>query len=131
METTKIEIDLDVYKAIQQRLISFSDTPNEVLRRIFGLEPTDNKTPNMQGKGLYIKGVLLKNGLKLRKKYHGEIVEATVGKNHIIYNDNEYTSPSGAARAVTGNSVNGWIFWQYYDEKTGKWQILTKLRDFA
>ena len=26
METTKIEIDLDVYKAIQQRLISFSDT---------------------------------------------------------------------------------------------------------
>jgi len=129
VETTKIDIDLDVYKAIQQRFISFSDTPNEVLRRVFGLEPTDNKPSNIQREGLYIQGVLLKNGLKLRRKYCGKLVEATVEKNHISYNGKEYTSPSGAARAVTENSVNGWVFWQYYDEKTRKWQILSKLRE--
>lgn len=129
METTKIDIDLDVYKAIQQRIISFSDTPNEVLRRVFGLKPADNKPSNIQREGLYLQGVLLKNGLKLRKKYFGKLVEAIVEKNHISYNGKEYASPSGAARAVTGNSVNGWVFWQYYDEKTKKWQILSKLRD--
>jgi len=129
VETTKIDIDLDVYKAIQQKFISFSDTPNEVLRRVFGLKPADNKPSNREREGLNIKGVLLKNGLKLRRKYCGKLVEATIEKNHIIYNGKEYNSPSGAARAVTENSVNGWVFWQYYDEKARKWQILSKLRD--
>jgi site-specific DNA-methyltransferase (adenine-specific) len=37
---------------------------------------------------------------------------ATIAENGIILNGHTYSSPSGAARAVTGNGVNGWVFWK-------------------
>ncbi|MBW2020337.1 MAG: DUF2924 domain-containing protein [Deltaproteobacteria bacterium] len=128
METTQISIDLDVYKQIQQRLESFSDTPNQVLRRIFGLKPTQEKPFTPPGEGLYVGGVHLKEGLKLRKRFKGRILEAEVRNGKIYYDGRAFTSPSGAAVAATGTSVNGWRFWQFFDETSGGWRTLTVLR---
>ena len=128
METTQISIDLDVYKAIQQRLESFTDNPNQVLRKIFGLEATQEKASPPPGQGIHVGGVHLKEGLKLRSRFKGRMLEAEVRNGKIHYDGREYTSPSGAAVAATGTSVNGWRFWQYLDGTSGGWRPLTVLR---
>ena len=38
-----------------------------------------------------------------------------------------FDSPSGAAKAVSGNSVDGWLFWRYRNSK-GEWVPLHELR---
>lgn len=128
MEMTQISIDFDVYKAIQQRLESFNDTPNQVLRRVFELEPIEEKSPESQGESMYAKGVLLKDGLRLRKRFKGRMLEARVENGKILHNGSMYTSPSGAAVAATGTSVNGWRFWEYFDDASGFWRSLDTLR---
>ena len=117
-----------VYKEIQQRLESFDDTPNKVLRKVFGLPMIGQAAPAPTGGGLHVGGVLLKNGLKLRKRFKGRMLEAEVRNGAIHYNGRTYTSPSGAAVTATGTPVNGWRFWQYYDETSGAWKILSSLR---
>ena len=128
MEMTQIRIDLDVYKAIQQRLQSFNDTPNQVLRRIFELEVAEESPSTPQGEGLYVKGVFMKNGLKLRKRFKGRMLEAVVEGNSIHYDGRRFNSPSGAAVYATETSVNGWRFWEYFDDSSGMWKSLSVLR---
>ena len=128
MEMTQIRIDLDVYKAIQQRLQSFKDTPNQVLRRIFRLEVAKEILSTPQGEGLYVKGVFLKNGLKLRKRFKGRMLEAIIEDNSILYDGRRFNSPSGAAVYATGTSVNGWHFWEYFDESRSMWSSLSIFR---
>jgi len=128
MEMTQIRIDLDVYKAIQQRLKSFNDTPNQVLRRIFRLEVAEKTPFETRGEGLYVKGVFLKNGLKLRKRFKGRMLEAMIEGNSILYDGRRFNSPSGAAVYATGTSVNGWRFWEYFDENRGIWRSLSVFR---
>ena len=128
MEMTQIRIDLDVYKAIQQRLQSFNDTPNQVLRRIFELEVAEERPSTPQGEGLYVKEVFLKNGLKMRKRFKGRTLEATVEGNSILYDGRKFNSPSGAAVYATGTSINGWRFWEYFDDNSGMWRSLSALR---
>ena len=38
-KTTQIAIDLDVHQAIEQRRSDFDQTPNDILRTVFGLPP--------------------------------------------------------------------------------------------
>ncbi|MBW2616452.1 MAG: hypothetical protein JRD02_09800, partial [Deltaproteobacteria bacterium] len=101
METTQISIDLDVYKEIQNRLTSFRDTPNQVLRRVFKLTPSVGDREETNEGGLMIKGVLLKNGLKLQNNYNGRLIEAVIKDNMIFCNGKMYPSPAAAARAET------------------------------
>jgi hypothetical protein len=39
-------------------------------------------------------------------------VRATVVENGILFDGHTYSSPSGAARSITGSEVNGWTFWK-------------------
>jgi hypothetical protein len=43
--TRSIEIDFDVHKLIEQERVSFSDTPNETLRRLLGIETLVSDKP--------------------------------------------------------------------------------------
>ena len=128
MEMTQISIDLDVYKEIQQRLESFTDTPNQVLRRVFSLE-TAIEEPSQPLKGdLHIKGVVLKEGLKLSKAFKGQMFEAVVRDGRIDFKGKLYPTPSGAAVAAVGYNVNGWRFWDYFHDASGTWKPLNSLR---
>lgn len=129
MEIKQIEIDFDVHREIEKRRLAFSDTPNQVLRRVFNLEPTQetlSKTP--LGHGLSTKGVLLREGMRLRATYKHQQFEAIVEGGSIRYGGKSYHSPSAAANAVTGTSVNGWLFWEYYSPEQGNWRQLSNLR---
>ncbi|MFN8382082.1 MAG: DUF2034 domain-containing protein [Anaerolineales bacterium] len=49
----------------------------------------------------------------------------------VRYNGKEYSTPSGAAKAVATNwkQVNGWRFWKFSDLKTGEWEYIDNLRE--
>jgi hypothetical protein len=58
-------------------------------------------------------------GTELAGRYRGQEVSARIvadeergGAPAVECRGNRYRSLSAAARAVTGNSVNGWRFWQ-------------------
>lgn len=130
---TTIDIDLDVYKAIIQNSEHIDQPANDVLRRLLKLDkevgsPTQENGNTTQGGGLMVKGVFLKKGLKLRKHYKGSLLEAEVRDGFMEFNNERFTSPSGAAVRATGGSVNGWNFWDFYDENDGKWKPLETLR---
>ncbi len=51
-------------------------------------------------------------------RYKGRRFQAVLLPNHHVrLAGQEYRSPSGAARSITGSQVNGWRFWYYVDEK--------------
>ncbi len=65
--------------------------------------------------------------IALQAKYAGGKFRATLRKNGMIsYRNASYESPSAAAHAATGKSLNGWIFWQY--RRRGKWLPLAEMR---
>ncbi|TAJ67681.1 MAG: DUF2924 domain-containing protein [Chitinophagaceae bacterium] len=132
--TTTIDIDLDVYKALVQHSNFIDEPANDVLKRLLNLntktvqQSVQSTVKNLTG-GLTTKGIFLKNGLKLRKHFKGTLFEATVHDGYIEFNNKKYTSPSGAAVRAAKGSVNGWRFWEFFDEKDGVWKILETLRD--
>lgn len=63
-------------------------------------------------------------GTRLRGKtkgqeFHAEVVELSNGKAGvgILFKGKVYRSMSGAARAATGHSVDGWLFWKVAEEE--------------
>jgi hypothetical protein len=68
--------------------------------------------------------------MRIRLRHRGQIHLASVHRDGTIHCQGEaYESPSGAALAVTGVSLNGWQVWQY--ESGGEWVPLRTLRGQA
>lgn len=169
-----IDIDIEVYKAIELARLDFNESQNDILRRILRLDGRSSvigsiKESSVQsffssnvenesnknsladqirsfqkeklnkhffnavsyepiGEWIY-GGVKLKNGTKLQKWYLGTRYEAVIENGSIVFNGQSYQSPSTAAMAITqGANVNGWLFWEYLDESSGKWEKLGNLR---
>lgn len=66
-------------------------------------------------------------GTELVGRYHGEEISALVvadearsGLPAVECRSTRHRSLSAAARAVTGNSVNGWRFWQVVEPPQGE-----------
>lgn len=73
--------------------------------------------------------VKLPEGMLLRGQLKGQTFDAVVVNGKIRYEDQDYSSPSGAAIAATGwDAANGWVFWHYQDPNTGSWIPLANLR---
>jgi len=134
MNLKQISIDFDVHKEIELRRESFEDSPNDVLRRVFDLKAKPDfitrSFPQIQSSSgdFSIKGVTLKDGLSLRKYSKGTQLQARVREGKIEFNGQFYSSPSAAASAATNTSTNGWVFWEYWDDKSNEWRILNSLR---
>lgn len=68
-------------------------------------------------------------GLEIFAKYKGHDHYAVYFSPTKVLLDNVYhKSPSKAAVAVSGSQVNGWSFWKYKDERTGKVYPLDEIR---
>ena len=140
MQTKKIDIDIDVYKLIESYRIDLNETENDILKRVLYQNEYPENNSNfikevntlqnlfINKEGLFWKGVLLKNGLKLRKLSKDKSYQATVINGRIIYNNQEFFSPSAAGVSASGTSVNGWTFWEYYNEEIDRWELLDNLR---
>ena len=131
MEQKQIQIDLEVYKALESLRLSFEESYNDILRREFlpGVRPPCG--PDAKAGGLRIaEDVYLKAGTRLRAflKRSGRRFEAVIGDGGIEYEGGVYGTPSQAARAATGGTRNGWTFWEYFDEDLREWRGLNELR---
>jgi hypothetical protein len=47
----------------------------------------------------------------------------------VSYEGGRYPTPSAAARAVTGNTVNGWRFWKFADPYSDRHAAIESLRE--
>lgn len=74
-------------------------------------------------------GASLPEGTKLQKFLKKQKFEAVIHSGAIYVNGEYHQSPSAAAMAVNGGvNVNGWDFWEYFDEVTLQWNKLDQLR---
>lgn len=70
--------------------------------------------------------------LAIQASYKDQIYNAQLVslKGKVHWNNQDYDTPSGAAKAVAVDSkaVNGWDFWRYQDPETGHFEKINKLR---
>lgn len=74
------------------------------------------------------KGVMLPEGTELRTTHKGQTHEARVERGAIVYDGRPHRSPSAAGSAVTGTSINGWIFWEVRRPGDAGWRRLDTFR---
>ncbi len=127
-----IEIDFDVYKALTTRRSSEEVSYNDVLRNLLGLGPKKSSitsTDTTSGQGDWItKGVRFPSGTEFRATYKGQTYYGKVEAGALVVENRRYDSPSSAAVAITGNMVNGWIFWECRIPGRSSWQMIKSLR---
>ena len=130
---TSIEIDFDVYKELTMRRESADMTENDVLREVLNL---GEKQPNSDQNGRAAdpgtpwtcKGVTFPHSTLFRCEYKGQTYRAKVQDGALVYDGERHTSPSSAARAVTGTSVNGWHFWDCKMPESHRWKLIHEVR---
>ena len=134
-EMRTIEIDFDVHKAIELERTSFSESENEVLRRLLKLGAASVATPSAETGGLpwTRKGVTLPHGTKLRMQYNGRQYNGAVENGQWVVEGERFSTPSGAASrvAVTKNgnhtSLDGWAYWYVKRPGDTDWIEIRKL----
>lgn len=113
MTMRTIEIDFEVHKAIELERRSFDEAPNTALRRLLGIAPaetennTEPKTTPLPspvgrpwaGKG-HSAGLTLPHGTELQMDYNGQRFMGRVDNGVIMFEGQNFTSPSGAADAL-------------------------------
>jgi hypothetical protein len=110
-----ITISFDTYKHLMFRRRDENHSFEDVIRELMSLAaapPVLAAVP--AGKKSWIQNdVELPPGTELRFPYKGTTYAATINNDgDWIQNGEIMSSPSAAARAVTGNSVNGWVLWE-------------------
>lgn len=132
-----IEISNETYAMLQKLAEPFEDSPEDVILSLFETvrgkngtadeEPRPKSQRSSGGADLVSQGGRIPHGTKLRAVYKGQEYLAEVRNGRVYWNGSGYTSLSGAAVAViqsTGTdrpTEDGWRFWEFWDEETGKW----------
>ncbi|MBC8179664.1 DUF4357 domain-containing protein [candidate division KSB1 bacterium] len=126
-----IDIDFDVFKELTNRRSSEEVTYNDVIRELLGLR-IKKKTPIdssvTEGYAWGVKGVSFPDRTEFRASYRGQMYYGKVENGKLVVNNMRFDSPSAAANKITGNSVNGWTFWECRMPGESSWQIIKSLR---
>lgn len=76
-----------------------------------------------------VKSVVFPSSTEFRANHKGQVYRATVGDGALVLSDGkEFSSPSSAARHITGTEVNGWNFWECKLPGESVWHIMKDLR---
>ncbi|HEX7742343.1 MAG TPA: DUF4357 domain-containing protein [Sphingobium sp.] len=124
-----IDIDFEVFKELTARRPREEVSYNDVIRELLGLDAlTDSETPPIGG-GCVFLGVHFPEGTRFGVTYKGVDYEGSIKNGRWIGGDGiERSSPSDAARAVTGTNVNGWRFWHVKRPSDVEWKRMDQLR---
>jgi hypothetical protein len=139
MQLRPIEIDVDVYRFLESRRASFTQTHNDILRSVAGLPPIKagesngaNATNTMGGWSW--KGVELPNGTKLRMTYNGQSHSGEIVQGAWRVGGAIYRTPSAAAGGVARTkkgapvSLDGWGYWEVQKPDSERWMKIDSLR---
>ena len=123
------DISFDIYKQLTLRRADETVTYDDVVRDLLKL-PRVGTTASTQPakKGWTYKSVTFPHGTELRANYKGAIHTARIDDGEWIQGDTTMNSPSEAAHAVTGNSVNGWTFWEARLPGENDWTTIKWMR---
>ncbi|NUJ78935.1 hypothetical protein HUN39_02595 [Methylocystis sp. FS] len=139
MQLRPIEIDVDVYRFLESRRTSFTQSHNDILRAVAGLKSTASAPQNSTGNGSdhggwSWKGVTLPNGTKLRMSYNGQTHSGEIVQGAWHVGGAIYRTPSAAAGGVarskkgTPVSLDGWGYWEIKKPDSDRWIPIEKLR---
>ena len=146
MQLRPIDIDIDVHRHIEQHRASFAQTPNDILRHLFGLEGGNRAAPARAQQADSLppvtgdwswKGVTLPAGTELRMTYNGRTHTGVVSGGAWQVAGATYSSPSSAADALARSregkrvSLNGWALWEVRKPGARSWVRLDELRPSA
>ena len=134
-ELRTIEIDFDVHKKIETERTSFSESPNDVLRRLLRLgSATETEVISRTGRSWSGKGVTLPHGSEVRMEYNGRRYAGTISDGEWLVEGQRFKSPSAAAGgvAVTKDGkhtrLDGWNYWSVKRPGDGEWVAIRALR---
>jgi hypothetical protein len=127
-----IEIDFEVFKEITVRRSAEDVTPNDVLREVLGLSKKQGfdsgPAEKTDGRPWTTKGVTFPHGTEFRAMHKGQAYNSTVQDGALVLNGQRFSSPSAAAVSITGNAVNGWIFWECRLPGKQTWELIKNYR---
>lgn len=124
----KIDIDLDVFKALTLLLEHENDTMNAVIGRLLKLPAHGPpETPAVMA-DWFGYGVTLPVGTELRTNYKKQERIGTVRQDGLELDGRLFPSLSAAAIHVTGQNTNGWNFWKVRDSATRTFRPMQTLR---
>lgn len=127
-----IEIDFEVFKHLTARRAAEDHSYNDVLRELLELPvgKAGNGATTAGPKGGWVsKGVHFPEGTALRATYKGKQHFGSIEDGGIVIGGKPATSLSNAAMLVTGNSVDGWKFWDCRFPGEATWRSVASLRE--
>lgn len=136
-----IDIDFEVFKELTTRRKTEEHTYNDVLRELLHLNKNQTEKreqqatqpknhPETHKRGWWTKKTFFPEGTRFRLSHKGDYHYGNVRENGLVLTSTgkKFDSPSGAAIAITGNSVNGWVKWEcQIPGKTG-WTPIGRIR---
>jgi hypothetical protein len=140
MQLRPIEVDVEVYRFLESRRTSFSQTHNDILRALANLKPVTSASSNgasgsSNDQGAWSwKGVTLPNGTKLRMSYNGQTHSGEIVQGAWHVGGAIYSTPSAAAGSVARSkkgapvSLDGWGYWEIKKPDTDRWVRIDTLR---
>ena len=135
-EFRTIEIDFDVHKMIEMERQSFTESANDVLRRLLkiGEQSQGHPRPVRNGRPWSGKGVTLPHGTKLRMEYNGCEYSGVIEDGGWSVDGKRFLSPSAAASGVAvtrdgkHTNLDGWIYWYIRRPSDEDWIAMRQLR---
>jgi len=126
-----VEVDFEVWKELTARRESESVTCNDVLRKLLGLSPkTEAPEPDRRKEDWWVKGVRFPDGTEFQARHKGEIHRGKVENGALVVSGKRFGSPSKAAIFITGNSRNGWTFWEARLPGQSDWRVIKSFRRY-
>ncbi|WP_198374013.1 hypothetical protein [Neoroseomonas rubea] len=139
-ELRSIEIDWDIYKAIEAERRGFDEPQYFALRRLLNLPPLSAPAaPPMspkQGRSWQAEGVVIPHGTPAKMEYGrgSQLIEGAFLDGKLVVNGRSFSNLSAAADAFamtkqgTKTSLNGWKYWQVKLPGQAEWVLLDDMR---
>jgi hypothetical protein len=138
----RINIDLfeDITKCTEEEILEIKTLEKQIKELAEQNELLKHETSALRSKQEYLKALAIitstpmnwngfPDSTMFRAKHKGQIFEAHIENGRFIFNNHfpelisneEITSLSGAAKAVTGTNINGNMFWKVKLPNTNEW----------
>lgn len=131
----QIDISFQNWQRLTGLLENERDTLDKVIERLLADHAALHSRKGVRGghvaPELAWKGVSLPNGTLLRATFKGKthFAEIIEGRWFDRESGSRRTSPSQAARMITGSATNGWLFWEVQRPGEAGWCRLGSLRE--
>lgn len=136
MISMKIPVDLEVYKALEARRETFSESHNDILRRALGIAPRLATSPLPSAEEVIVwrrKGVGLPKGTRWRMSSANGEQNGQVVEGGFQYRGEVVSSPSRLAKNIyrtkSGDktNLNGWRYVEVKRPGDSDWMMLSSL----